>query len=321
MTMTTLKPSLNPVLTASLKPVFATTPAAGIGATPLSSTVPALSAITGAANPNDLSPENYKFLQQEIHRESGIVLDEDKRYLLESRLGPVLRAAKLATLNDLCTRLRARTSFDLAQQVMEALTTNETLFFRDNAPFEALRLRLLPELLDKLPAHKPLSIWSAAASSGQEIYSIAMLLKEREGKDHPVRLLGTDISEQILATAREAKYVQFEVNRGLPAKYLVKYFNREGLDWRIKDEIRAMVTFKRFDLRQPMSALGRFQIIFCRNVLIYFDAETKAKILTQLATVLEPGGYLILGGAETVMNQQERLERVADTTTAIYRRK
>jgi chemotaxis protein methyltransferase CheR len=301
--------------TVIVKPPFDKPPAATLSALPPASGSPA-----AAGNANDLYPENYKFLQQEVYRDSGLVLDEHKRYLLESRLGPVLRAAKLATLNDLCVRLRAKTSLDLAQQVMEALTTNETLFFRDMAPFEALRLRLLPELLDKLPAHQPLHIWSAAASSGQEAYSIAMLLQERGLKGRTVNILGTDISEQILVTAREAKYVQFEVNRGLPAMYLVKYFQREGLDWRLKQELRDMVKFRRFDLRQPMSGLGRFHIIFCRNVLIYFDPETKTKILKQLATVLEPGGYLVLGGAESIMNLQERFERIADVTTAIYRK-
>jgi chemotaxis protein methyltransferase CheR len=204
---------------------------------------------------------------------------------------------------------------------MEALTTNETLFFRDMAPFDALRTLLLPELMKTLPPAQPLRIWSAAASSGQEAYSIAMLLREAGPQQRPVQIVGTDISDQILDVAREAKYVQFEVNRGLPAMYLVKYFNPLGLDWQLKDEIRSQVTFRRFDLRQAMTGLGRFHIIFCRNVLIYFDQETKTKILKQIATVLEPGGYLLLGGAESIMNLHESFERVATTTTAVYRRK
>jgi chemotaxis protein methyltransferase CheR len=268
-----------------------------------------------------LTPANYKFLQQEIYRQSGIVLDEDKHYLLESRLLPLLRAAKLTDLDELCARLRGRQSADLAQQVMEALTTNETLFFRDLAPFEVLKNRLLPEWWANLLPSQTLNIWSAAASSGQEAYSIAMLLKEKAPPGRSSSILGTDISEQILGVAREAKYVQFEVNRGLPAMYLVKYFNREGLDWRIKDEIRSMVRFQRFDLRQSMAGLGRFHIIFCRNVLIYFDSATKAKILEQLAGVLEPGGYLLLGGAESIMDMQHSFERTADKTTAIYRKR
>jgi chemotaxis protein methyltransferase CheR len=281
----------------------------------------AVAAPIGGLKAELLSAENYKFLQEETYRESGIVLDQDKHYLLESRLGPILRSAKLATLDDLCIRLRTRSSPELTQRVMEALTTNETLFFRDMAPFDALKKQILPELLSKLAPSRPLEVWSAAASSGQEAYSIAMLLEEQGPHAMPPRILGTDISEQILDCAREAKYVQFEVNRGLPALYLVKYFNREGLDWRLKNVIREMVKFQRFDLRQPMRQLGRFHIIFCRNVLIYFDQETKSKILKQIATVLEPGGYLLLGGAESIMNLQDCFERVANTTTAIYRRK
>jgi chemotaxis protein methyltransferase CheR len=268
-----------------------------------------------------LSVENYKYLQQEIYRESGIVLDEDKHYLIESRLMPVARGAKLANLDDLCARLRTRTCPDLSKQVMEALTTNETLFFRDMAPFDALRTRVLPELFAHRPPTQPLRIWSAAASSGQEAYSIAMLLHEMGFEKRAVEILGTDISEQILERAREGKYVQFEVNRGLPAMYLLKYFERVGLDWKLKEGLRRMASFRRFDLRQPMAALGRFDIILCRNVLIYFDVETKIKILNQLWTVLQPGGYLLLGGAETALNLQERFERIAVAGTAVYRKR
>jgi chemotaxis protein methyltransferase CheR len=268
-----------------------------------------------------LSPENYKYLQQEIYRQSGIVLDGDKLYLFESRLMPVARANGVQTLDELCARLRSKTPIGLSQQVMEALTTNETLFFRDMAPFEALKTRLLPDLMASLPPRQALNIWSAAASSGQEAYSIAMLLREQVSEGRPTNILGTDISEQILDIAREAKYVQFEVNRGLPAAFLVKYFTREGIDWRLKDEIRSMVKFRRFDLRQSMVGLGRFHIIFCRNVLIYFDQETKSKIMQQLLLALEPGGYLFLGGAESVLHLQDSFERLADKTTAIYRKK
>jgi|HubBroStandDraft_4_1064222.scaffolds.fasta_scaffold217470_2 chemotaxis protein methyltransferase CheR len=268
-----------------------------------------------------LSDENYKYLQQEIYRQSGIVLDEDKHYLIESRLMPLARNAKLANLDELCARLRSKRWPELSQEVMEALTTNETLFFRDMAPFEALRMRVLPELMGQRPATQTLRIWSAAASSGQEAYSVAMLVHEMKLESRPVEILGTDISENILERARQAKYVQFEVNRGLPAIYLVKYFERVGLDWRLKDGIRKMVTFRRFDLRQPVTPLGRFDIILCRNVLIYFDVETKVNILNQLWTALQPGGFLLLGGAETVLSVQDRFERIAVGTTAVYRKR
>jgi chemotaxis protein methyltransferase CheR len=307
---------MSATLNKPLVPGVAST-ATGNGAT----SVPAAKTPAATSVPAKLvvvSEDNYKYLQQEIYRQSGIVLDEDKHYLLESRLMPVARAASIANLDDLCVRLRAGTNKALEQKVIEALTTNETLFFRDIAPFDALRQRLIPELLAR--RSPKLSIWSAAASSGQEAYSIAMLLKELPGVDRPVEILGTDLSEQILDRAREAKYVQFEVNRGLPAPYLVKYFKREGLDWQLKDEIRSMVKFRRFDLRQQMAALGKFDIVFCRNVLIYFDVATKIKILNQILTVLNPGGYLFLGGAETTMNLQGSLERVPIGTTVAYRK-
>ena len=265
-----------------------------------------------------VSEENYQYLQQEIYRQSGIVLDDDKHYLLESRLMPVARAARLANLDELCARLRSCADAPLARKVIEALTTNETLFFRDIAPFDALRQKLIPELLAK--RSPKLTVWSAAASSGQEAYSIAMLLKELGTGGRPVEILGTDLSEQVLDRAREAKYAQFEVNRGLPAPYLVKYFRREGLDWQLKDEIRTMVKFRRFDLRQPMATLGKFDIVFCRNVLIYFDVQTKIKILNQILTVLNPGGYLFLGGAETALNLQGSFERVPIGSTVVYRK-
>lgn len=268
--------------------------------------------------PAMITPENYAYLQHEIYRESGIVLDGDKHYLLESRLLPVARAAKLSSVDALCAQLRAKISPELARLVIEALTTHETLFFRDTEPFEALRQRVIPELLASRPAK--LAIWSAAASSGQEAFSIAMLLKEMKGVTCPVDILGTDLSEQILDRAHEAKYAQFEVSRGLPAPYLEKYFKRKGLDWQLNDEIRSMVRFKRFDLRQPMALFGKFDIVFCRNVLIYFDVNTKVKILGQILNVLNSGGYLFLGGAETTQNLQDSFERVAIGATAAYRK-
>jgi chemotaxis protein methyltransferase CheR len=271
--------------------------------------------------PGSISPDDYTFLQGEIYRESGIVVDADKHYLLEARLTPLLRSAGILTLTDLCTRLRSRTSAHLTRQVMEALTTNETLFFRDMGPFEALQHRLLPEFAASLPETQPLKVWSAAASTGQEAYSIAMLLHEHGWQNRQTNILGTDISEHVLRVARAGKYVQFEVNRGLPAKYLVKYFTREGIDWLVKPEIMKMVDFRQFDLRQPTSALGRFHIIFCRNVLIYFDLETRNKILIQLWSSLDPGGYLILGGAESILHLHDRFERIAHSGTALYRKR
>jgi chemotaxis protein methyltransferase CheR len=246
-----------------------------------------------------ISPDNYAYLQREIYKDSGIVLDADKHYLLESRLMPIVRSEGLGSLDELCTRIRTQTFPKLRQEVVEAMTTNETLFFRDVSPFDALRNQILPQLKERRAQERKLSFWSAAASSGQEAYSLAILLLEMGFGDWQIDIVGTDLSEQILERARAGKYMQIEVNRGLPAPYLVKYFRREGLDWQLKDQIRRMVRFRRFDLRQSMHGLGPFDVVMCRNVLIYFDVDTKKKILGEIRRVMQQGGYLLLGGAET----------------------
>ena len=266
-------------------------------------------AVVPASPSTPLRPENYKFLQEYVHRQSGIVLEDDKNYLLEARLGPIVREAGLTSLNDLCALLRATGGDTLKEKVVEAMTTNETHFFRDFAQYEALRTIILPQLLEQRRQLRRLSMWSAAASTGQEAYSLAIMLREMRLEGWELRILGTDLAESVLERARAGRYLQIEVNRGLPAAYLVKYFIRSGLEWQLKDEIRKMVRFERFDLRQSMHTLGPFDVIFCRNVLIYFDVETKKRILSQLRHALFSGGYLFLGAAETVLNLDERYER------------
>ncbi|MEO8024968.1 MAG: CheR family methyltransferase [Bryobacteraceae bacterium] len=264
---------------------------------------------------SDLSLENYAFLQGLIHKESGIVLGQDKLYLIEARLLPIVKTHSLGSLNNLCSSLRSLQG-SLKSQVVEAMTTNETLFFRDASPFQALRAHLLPPLIAERAMTKKLSFWSAAASSGQEAYSLAMLLLEMGLRDWNIQILGTDLNQQILDKAQAGRYLQIEVNRGLPAAYLVKYFQRTGVEWQIKDEVRRLVTFKQFDLRQSLRALGPFDFVFCRNVLIYFDATTKKKILGDVYGTLHRGGYLLLGSAETTINIEERFVRkpVGDST-------
>ncbi len=249
-----------------------------------------------------ITPENYAFLQNQIYKDSGIVLDSTKLYLIEARLTPIVRSRQLSTLDELCKLLRAPQSTALRTEVVEAMTTNETLFFRDPAVFAALQNTILPDLVGRRQAARTLSFWSAAASSGQEAYSIAMLLLDMGLTGWRIKVIGTDLNSQILDRARAGKYLQIEVNRGLPAKYLVKHFQRQGLDWQIKDEVRKMVEFKTFDLRQPMHGMGPFDMIFCRNVLIYFDIETKKKILSDMRRTLTPKGLLLLGSAETTLN-------------------
>jgi len=266
-----------------------------------------------------LQPENYGFLRDYVYRESGIVLDGDKHYLLEARLMPIVSQMRLSTLNDLCAALRAGGSpADLKRQVVEAMTTNETFFYRDPAQYEALRSVVLPPLIAQRGDTRTLSFWSAAASSGQEAYSLAMLLLDMGLGDWRIRILGTDLSERILERARAGKYLQIEVNRGLPVAALIRHFERAGLDWQLKDEVRRMVQFKSFDLRQSMAALGPFDVVFCRNVLIYFDAETKKKILDQIHGTLFRGGHLLLGGSETTLNVTNRFERKILAQTVLY---
>jgi chemotaxis protein methyltransferase CheR len=267
----------------------------------------------------ELCPESYRFLQNMVYRESGIVLDGDKRYLLEARLTPIVQQLRLGDLDDLCAMLgRPLDHAVLKRQVVEAMTTNETFFFRDSAQYDALRSVVIPSLIAQRQDTRKMSFWSAASSSGQEAYSLAMMLLEMGLGDWRIRIEGTDLSTQMAERASNGRYLQIEVNRGLPIAYLVKYFTRMGLEWQLKDEARRMVDFSTCDLRQSMSARGPFDVVFCRNVLIYFDVESKRKILDQLHGTLFRGGYLLLGGSETTLNLTDRFERKVFGQTVFY---
>jgi chemotaxis protein methyltransferase CheR len=256
-----------------------------------------------------LTMEIYAFLQQYIRRESGIALDEDKLYLLQSRLMPLVESEHLGTLEALCARLKSGTSDGLRRRVVEAMTTHETLFFRDPTVFDGLRTVLLPAIARRAETTKTLRIWSAACSSGQEPYSLAMLLVELGFSTWDIQILATDLSSQILERATLGRFLQIEVNRGLPAQLLVKYFERAGLEWRIKDQIRRMVRFTILDLRNSLRSFGPFDLVLCRNVLIYFDLETRKKILDNIYGTLAPGGYLVLGTSETTFNLDSKFVR------------
>jgi chemotaxis protein methyltransferase CheR len=262
-----------------------------------------------SAPSSEISPQSYFFFQNFISRESGIVLDDDKRYLLEARLMPIALKLRLYSLNDLFIMLQTTTDLSLRQQVVEAMTTNETFFFREAAQYEALKTTVLPEMLQERQVTRKLRIWSAASSTGQEAYSLAMMLLEMGFGHWDISILGTDLSSQVLQRARVGRYLQIEVNRGLPAPLLVKYFKREGLDWQLKDEVRRLVRFEQDDLRRGLAAFGPFDLVFCRNVLIYFDLETKRNILSRIRGSLMPGGYLLLGGSETTLNLDDRFVR------------
>jgi chemotaxis protein methyltransferase CheR len=267
----------------------------------------------------DLHPESYRFLQEYVYRESGIVLDGDKRYLLEARLLPIVHQMRLADLNGLCALLvSSANNAVLKRQVVEAMTTNETFFFRDPAQYDALRSVVIPNLVASRQDTRKMSFWSAASSSGQEAYSLAMMLLEMGLGDWRIAIQGTDLSTQMAERASAGRYLQIEVNRGLPVGCLVKYFTRVGLEWQLKDEVRRMVDFTTFDLRRSMSARGPFDVVFCRNVLIYFDLESKRRILDELHGTLFKGGYLLLGGSETTLNLSNRFERRIIGQTVLY---
>ena len=269
-------------------------------------------------NPATLSPLNYAILQRYIYAESGIVIEDGKQYLLEARLLPLLREHNLESLDALALHLSSKPASALARLVIEAMTTNETLFFRDVAMFDALRLHVLPAIFAGVAKHRKVRVWSAAASTGQEAYSIAMLLLEMGKSGRDVEIVGTDLSTQVLARAREGRYPQFEINRGLPASYLMKYFARSGLDWQLQDQVRSMVRFEPLDLRRDFRSLGTFDLILCRNVLIYFDLPTKTRIVGSVHGLLAPGAMLALGCAETILNIHGGFKRVAYGTSAFY---
>jgi chemotaxis protein methyltransferase CheR len=247
-----------------------------------------------------LALDNLKFLQERVYAHSGIVLDESKGYLIDARLTPIVRRLQLESVNDLCALLRATASSQLETQVVEAMTTNETYFFRETEQYTAIRDYLIPELLASRRASGNLRFWSAACSTGQEAYSLLMLLFDMGlSTTWNLSVLGTDISTPVLERARAGKFLQIEVSRGLPATSLVRYFRHVGADWEIKEEFRKRAEFRLMDLRDVPGRVGPFDAIFCRNVMIYFDGPTREKILSRLHSCLAPGGWLILGGAES----------------------
>lgn len=244
--------------------------------------------------------ELYKTL---LYDKSGLVITPDKSYLLDSRLTPVAKKWNFPTLEMMTLQLRAIPDSKLVKDVVEAMTTNETSFFRDTKPFTLFQEDILPAMLESRSSRRSVRIWCAACSSGQEPYSLAMILKEKEAqlKGWRFEIVATDLSDEILDHAKSGKYSQFEVQRGLPIQYLMKYFAQDGETWKLKDDIKNMVKFSAFNLLDDMARLGQFDIIFCRNVLIYFDEKTKSQILGRMDKQLEKDGFLLLGGAETVL--------------------
>ncbi len=262
---------------------------------------------------------SFNYISNLVLRKSAIVLEPSKNYLVESRLLPVARSHGWETIDELVDALQKQVASALVDEVVDAMTTNESSFFRDLHPFNALRTDILPDLISRRSKERVLNIWSNACSSGQEVYSIAMLIREHfpELSGWRVRLIATDLSNQILEKAKSGTFTQTEVNRGLPMPMLLKHFKREGIQWKISDEIRKMVEFKTLNLIEPWpTTLPKMDIVFLRNVLIYFSVATKTQILEKVHRVLQNDGILFLGGAETTMNLNVKFERkVIDKAT------
>ena len=249
-----------------------------------------------------MTPLDYEYLRKVLKDRSGLDLSADKQYLVESRLLPLARRAGLSGIPELVQKIKAGAE-QLTTQVVEAMTTNETFFYRDKIPFDHLRDYVLPGLIRARANRRSLRIWSAACSTGQEPYSIAMCLREFGAalSGWRIEIVATDLSQEVLEKSKAGLYSQFEVQRGLPIQLLVKYFTQLGELWQLSADIRGMVQHRQLNLLQDFSHLGKFDVIFCRNVLIYFDQETKASIFERLAKMLEPDGTLMLGAAESVV--------------------
>jgi chemotaxis protein methyltransferase CheR len=260
-----------------------------------------------------VTPPDYEYLRKLLKDQSGLDLSADKQYLIESRLLPLSRKAGLQGIPELVQKMKAG-SQSLVAQVVEAMTTNETFFFRDKVPFDHFRQAIMPEVLKARAARKSVRIWCAAGSTGQEPYSLAMCLKEMESQlgGFRVEIIATDLSQEVLEKSRAGLYSQFEVQRGLPIQLLVKYFKQAGEFWQINPDIRAMVQHRQLNLLHDFSQLGTFDVIFCRNVLIYFDQDTKISTFNRLAKAMEPDGFLVLGAAETVVGLTDAFKPYPD---------
>jgi chemotaxis protein methyltransferase CheR len=261
-----------------------------------------------------VTPQDFDYLRQLLRQRSGLVLSAEKQYLAESRLLPLARKHGFAGLSELVARLKAATAAPLGVEVVEAMTTNESFFFRDKVPFEHFRAVIMPALLSARAREKRIRIWCTACACGQEPYSLAMSLKDFGAAlaGWRVEILATDISNEVLEKAKAGIYSQFEVQRGLPIQSLVRFFNQVGETWQIAPEIRAMVQFRQLNLLHDFASLGIFDLVFCRNVLIYFDQDTKTAVLDRMARQMPADGFLVLGAAETVVGLTDAFKPMGD---------
>jgi chemotaxis protein methyltransferase CheR len=261
-------------------------------------------------------------LRRVLHEACGVALDGSKRYLIEARLAPVLKRLGLSTISDFAVQLAVSPYGPLRTELIEALVTTESSFFRDHHPWETLTGTVIPELLVRRAAERALTFWCAAAATGQEPYSLAMLLRERFPdvvRSWNLTILATDVSRGMLERSRSGRYSQLDVNRGLPAPLLVKYFRRDGLQWELIEEVRRMVEFREFNLCRPWPAMPKCDLVLLRNVMIYFTPDDKKAVLSRAARVLHPHGYLLLGAAETTLNLNDSFERAPELKGGFFR--
>jgi chemotaxis protein methyltransferase CheR len=267
-----------------------------------------------------ITPADFAYVRDLVHQRSAIFLEPGKEYLVESRLLPIVQASGEGSLARLVRRLRSSPDGPLHKQVVEAMATNETSWFRDHHPYDALESVILPDLLARRATERRLTIWSAAAASGQEAYSIAMVLHDRLAADPAwnLRVLATDLSEEMVRRTKAGRYSQLEINRGLPAAKLVRHFTRAGTEWQVNEPLRRLVEVRQLNLAAPFPPLPPVDVLFLRNVLIYFKADTRREIFDRVRRVLRPDGYLVLGGAETAL-KVDAFERVPLDKATVYR--
>lgn len=268
-----------------------------------------------------LTTNDFDLIRKMIYEQSAIVLEPGKEYLVEARLQPLAQREGLNTIQELVAKMRQDKSNGLQQKVVDAMTTNETSFFRDIHPFETFKKFIIPDIIAKRATVRELNIWCGASSSGQEPYTLAMVLRENFPAliTWKINFIATDISQQMLTRSRNGIYSQLEINRGLPAAYLVKYFQRVSMDWQVKDDLRKMIEFKELNLCQNWPLMPRLDVVFMRNVLIYFDVNTKKTILGKVRQLMKPDGYLFMGAAETTLNLDDSFVRMDYQQSGCYK--
>ena len=266
-----------------------------------------------------LTSQEFAFISGLVRRDAAIVLEAGKEYLVEARLLPLARQLGVTTVSEFVNRAQTRPEPETLGRIVDALTTNETSFFRDGEPFNQLVTTVLPDLTSRRAANRNLKIWSAACSSGQEAYTLAMQMEDNLPGGWSYEIVGTDISTEVLAKAEAGKYSQLEVNRGLPATALVRHFERVGAHWQVSPKLRRNVSFKKLNLAAAFPPMPQFDVIFIRNVLIYFDVATKRAVLNRVRALMKPDGWLVLGSAETTIGIDEQFDRVVTGRTSAYR--